>query len=257
MKIATFNANSVRARLEIILTWLAEHRPDILCIQETKAQDHDFPAAAFDDAGYNVVFKGEKSYNGVATVSLAKPTRVSFGLHDGEPPDETRFCYTQIGPVHVVNTYVPQGREITHEMYKYKLRWFERLKSYFDRHFTTRKKVLWTGDLNVAPEPEDVHDPKQYTDHVCFEKRVRKAFVDTRDWGFTDVFRKHHPEPEQFTFYDYRAIKGVKRKLGWRIDHMLATPSLARKSTDSYIDLKPRLKQKPSDHTFLIAEFDL
>jgi len=257
VKIATFNANSVRARLDIILAWLEENRPDVLCIQETKAQDPDFPADAFSDAGYNVVFKGEKSYNGVATASLTKPNTVRFGLDDGEPPDETRFCYTRIGPVHIVNTYVPQGRETTHEMYQYKLQWFRRLRSYFERNFTTRKKVLWTGDLNVAPEPEDIYDPKQYTNHVCFEKRVRKAFADTKDWGFVDVFRAHHPEPGHFTFFDYRSIRSVERRTGWRIDHMLATPSLARKSTDSYIDIKPRLKKKPSDHTFLVAEFDV
>lgn len=257
VKIATFNANSVRARLDIITAWLAEHRPDVLCIQETKVQDHEFPVDAFAAIGYRVTFRGEKSYNGVATASLAEPAQVNFGLDDGEQTDETRFVHVQVGPVHIINTYVPQGREITHEMYDYKLRWFERLRSYFDRHFTPRTKVVWTGDMNVAPEPVDVHDPKAYISHVCFEERVRKAFAHTRDWGFVDVFRKHHPEPEQYTFYDYRTIKAVKRKIGWRIDHILATPPLARKSTDSYIDLEPRLKPKPSDHTFLVAEFDV
>ncbi|MCK5850816.1 MAG: exodeoxyribonuclease III [Kiritimatiellae bacterium] len=257
MKITTFNANSIRARLDIVLNWIKENRPDILCIQETKAQDHDFPALPFIEAGYHVTFKGQKSYNGVATVSLKKPSAVSFGIDDGLQSDDARLLYTKIGPIHVVNTYVPQGREIQHPMYKYKLEWFQRLKGYFDRHFTTRMKVVWLGDLNVAAEAMDIHNAEKQTQHVCFHEDARKAFANTVEWGFTDVFRKHHPESGHYTFFDYRTIDVVKRNMGWRIDYILATPSMAKKSTDSFIDLKPRLLQKPSDHTFLTAEFNL
>jgi len=257
MKIATFNANSIRSRLDIILSWLDDHDPDALCIQETKAQDADFPALPFLEKGYEVTFKGEKSYNGVAVISRTRPDKVMFGFDDGEPPDATRLVYTKFGSVHIVNTYVPQGRDIEHEMYQYKLNWFRRLHSYFNKHFSPRMKVLWLGDLNVAPDPIDIHNSEVQAKHVCYHEDVREAFAETLSWGFIDVFRKHHPEPGQFTFFDYRTPNAAKRKMGWRIDHMLATRSLARKSTDSYIDLEPRLKQKPSDHTFLVAEFDV
>jgi exodeoxyribonuclease-3 len=257
MKIATFNVNSIRSRLDIILTWLKEHQPDVLCIQETKVQDKDFPGLAFVDAGYDVVFRGEKSYNGVALISRVKPQRVKFGLDDGKPPDETRLVSARIGPIHVVNTYVPQGRSIDHEMYKYKLQWFKRLKAWFDRHFTTRSKLVWVGDLNIAPTPADVHNPEDQADHVCFHKDVQKAFADTLSWGFVDVFRKHHPEPGQFSFFDYRTVNAAKRGMGWRVDHILATPALAKKCTNAFIDLEPRLQPKPSDHTPVVAEFDV
>ena len=255
MKIATFNANSIRARLPIVLDWLSEHHPDVLCVQETKVEDKDFPAIAFTEAGYHVVYRGEKSYNGVAIVSKAKPAHVRFGLDDDGPADETRLAYAKVGPLHVVNTYVPQGREIDHAMYGYKLQWLARLRSYFDRHFSARARVVWCGDMNVAPEPVDIYNSEAQANHVCFHVDVRKAYAETAGWGFVDVFRKHHPEPGQYTFFDYRTIGSVKRNRGWRVDHILATPALARTSTAAWIDLAPRLREKPSDHTFVAAEF--
>jgi exodeoxyribonuclease-3 len=256
MKIATFNANSLRARLDIVLGWLNEHQPDALCIQETKVPDPMFPLTEIEKAGYFAVFRGEKSYNGVAILSRVRPKNVAFGFDDGGPPDETRLVLAKIGPVNILNTYVPQGREIDHEMYRYKLKWFKRLRSWFDRHFKPDSVLLWTGDLNIAPGPDDVHDPGSHTDHVCCHEDVRKEFRAVVNWGFVDVFRKHHPEPGQFTFFDYRVRGAVERGMGWRVDHMLATRRLAAKSTDCRIDLKPRLAEKPSDHTFLVADFD-
>ena len=257
MKIATFNANSIRSRMDIILSWLHTHRPDALCIQETKVQDFEFPHQPIEDAGYHVAYRGEKSYNGVAILTSKKADEVRFGLDDGGPADETRLAHVRIGPVHIVNTYVPQGREIDHAMYAYKLQWFKRLRAYFDRHFKKDDLLLWTGDLNVAAEPMDVHNPEERENHVCYHQAVREAFADCRSWGFVDVYRKHHPEPGQYTFFDYRTINAVKRGLGWRIDYLFATPPLAEKSRDAFIDLDPRLGAKPSDHTFLAANFDV
>jgi exodeoxyribonuclease III len=256
MKIATFNANSIRSRMDVILRWLAEHKPDALCIQETKVQDAEFPRQPIEGAGYHVVFKGEKAYNGVALISRTAPSEVSFGLDD-MPRDEPRLLHAKIGPVHIVNTYVPQGREIDHEMYKYKLEWFARLRRYFDQHFKTTDKVIWVGDLNVAAEPIDVHSPELYGNHVCFHAAAREAFAQCRSWGFVDVFRKHHPEPAQFTFFDYRTPNAVQRGIGWRLDYLLASPALAKTSADAAIDVLPRLENKPSDHTFVSATFDL
>ena len=257
MRIATFNANSIRSRLEVVLRWLDEHRPDILCVQETKAQDADFPESAFTEKGFHVAYRGEKAYNGVAVISLARPSKVRFGLDDGKPPDEARLVWAAFGSLHVVNTYVPQGRDIEHEMYQYKLEWLARLRGFFERHFSPRKKVVWLGDMNVAPEAMDIHNAEEQNQHVCFHVDVRQAFAETCGWGFTDVFRKHHPEPGQYTFYDYRTPNAAKRGMGWRIDHIMATPPLARRSTDASIDLEPRLGDRPSDHTFLAADFDL
>jgi exodeoxyribonuclease III len=257
MKIATFNANSIRSRIDAVTAWLAAHAPDVLCIQETKTADETFPREALEATGYHVVFKGEKAYNGVALISKAPPADVSFGIDDGGRADETRLVAATIGGVRIVNTYVPQGREIDHAMYKYKLEWFARLRAYFARHYTTKTKLVWLGDLNVAPEAMDIHNAEQQENHVCYHIDVRKAFADAVAWGFVDVFRKHHPEPQQYTFFDYRTPNAAKRKMGWRIDHILATPTLAAKSKDAFIDLAPRLQAKPSDHTFLAAEFDV
>jgi len=255
--VATFNANSVRSRLEIILAWLNTSGTDVLCIQETKVCDKDFPASDLAAAGFNVVYRGEKSYNGVAIISRAKPSCVRFGLDDGNRPDETRLAYARFGPIHVVNTYVPQGRAIEHPIYRYKIQWLKRLRAYFERHFTKRMKLVWMGDMNVAPQAIDIYNAEQQQNHVCYHTSVRRAFAETAKWGFVDVFRKHHPEGGQYTFFDYRVKDSVARKMGWRVDHVLATPVLARRSVKSFIDLEPRMKCKPSDHTFLVADFDL
>ncbi len=257
MKVATFNANSIRARMPILLDWLAKHQPDVLCVQETKVPDDSFPAGDFEQAGYQVVFKGEKSYNGVAIISSGELKDVSYGLDDGGPRDETRLVRGTYEGVHIVNTYVPQGRDVKLPVYKYKLEWFSRLAKFFQKHYASKEKVLWCGDLNVAPTDIDVHDPKRLLGHVCFNPEVQAAFQSVVEWGFVDVFRKHHPESGQYTFFDYRSRNAVKEGKGWRVDHILATRPLANRSTDALIDLDPRRLPKSSDHTFLAAEFDV
>ncbi len=257
MKIATFNVNSIRARMPILLDWLAASAPDVLCVQETKVVDEEFPVADIEGAGYDVAFRGQKSYNGVAILSRGRVKDVSFGLDDGGEPDEPRLIRATYNGVHIVNTYVPQGRDAKLPVYEYKLEWFARLAALFAGHYTTRQKVLWCGDLNVAPTEIDVHDPKRLMGHVCFNPEVQAAFRSVVEWGFVDVFRKHHPEPGQYTFYDYRAPSALKGNKGWRIDHILVTQPLAAKSVDCTIDLAPRKQTRPSDHAPLIAEFDL
>jgi len=257
MKIATFNVNSIRSRLATVSDWLAQNKPDVLCLQETKVPDRDFPVADITATGYHVIFRGEKSYNGVAILSKARPTDVRFGLDDGQPPDETRLVAGRFGSVQVVNTYVPQGRAIEHVMYQYKLKWFDRLRKWFDLHFTPKTQLVWVGDLNVAPAAKDIHNADQQANHVCYHQSVREAFERTKAWGFVDVFRKYHPEGGQYTFFDYRTANAVKRNMGWRVDHIMATPPLAAKSRDCRIDLAPRLKPQASDHTVLLAEFEV
>jgi len=235
--------------------WLSRERPDVLCIQETKVQDQDFPRGAFTDVGYNVVFRGQKAYSGVAIASLEEPESVSFGL-DSEPKDEPRLITAKVRGITIVNTYVPQGRSVDSEMFPYKLEWFSRLGDYFERNFSRNDPLIWCGDLNVAPLEIDVHDPKRLAKHVDFHPQVREALARVTRWGFVDVFRRHHPdEPGQYTFWDYR-VKGVlERNLGWRVDHIYATQPIAERSVNAWIDREARAAEKPSDHTFLVAEF--
>lgn len=255
-KIATYNVNSVRMRIGIVTEWLAQHSPDVLCLQETKVEDRLFPEAEFRAAGYHAVFRGEKSYNGVALISKTAPANVTYGL-GGTSPDESRLIAADVGEVYVVNTYVPQGRDRESEHFTYKLEWFARLRARLAKIVGSKKPVVWCGDLNVAPEDRDVHDPKRLRGHVCFCEPVTEAFSAVTGLGFVDVFRMHNPEDGKYTFFDYRVKDSVGRNLGWRIDHILATEGLAKKCRSSYVDLDPRKKDKPSDHTVLVAEFGL
>ncbi len=256
--IATYNVNSIRSRLHIVIPWLKANRPDVFCMQETKVDDKNFPTHEFEEAGYHVVFKGGKGYSGVAVASLEKPEAVHFGLDDGGTPDDDRLIQGVFSGIPVLNTYVPQGRELASEHFAYKLKWFERLTALLKKSYSSAKPLIWCGDLNVAPEAIDVHNPKRLVGHVCFAPAVREAFDIVKSWGLLDLFRKFHPEEaNQYTFFDYRVPKSVERGLGWRVDHILATKSLAGKSTDCRIDMKPRLAEKPSDHTVVVAEFKL
>ena len=256
-KVATFNVNSVRSRMPILLDWLREHEPDALCLQETKVEDKDFPAGEFEAAGFHVAFRGQKRWNGVAIVSRAPLEQVAFGFEGGPAEEGPRMIRGVLSGVAIVNTYIPQGRSEEDEQFRYKIGWFERLREHFEALYRPEDLVLWCGDLNHAPEPIDVYDPKRLLGHVCFHPEVDRVYRKVLEWGLVDVFRMHRPEPKQYSFYDYRLPNSVKRGLGWRIDHILATRPLADKSTAAYIDLAPRLKPKPSDHTPVVAEFRL
>lgn len=256
LKAATYNANSIRARLKLLLDWLAREKPDVLCIQETKVQDVDFPQKPIRDAGYHVAFAGQKAHAGVAILSQKELCEVDAGFDDGGEPDAPRLIRGMIGNVTVVNTYVPQGRSPDSEHFAYKLAWFERLRAFFARHYTPDDPLLWMGDFNVATEPIDVYDPDRLEGHVDYHPEARAALEHVRAWGFVDVFRLHHPgETGQYTYYDYRARNPIERGIGWRVDHIWATEGLARQSTAAWIDVDARRAERPSDHTFLVAEF--
>jgi exodeoxyribonuclease-3 len=257
MKIATYNVNSIRKRMDTVLAWLATHQPDALCVQETKVQDSEFPLEALAASGYHISFKGMKGYNGVAVFSRVKPESVSFGLDNGGEPDEFRLAHVVIDGIPIINTYIPQGFEIDSPKYAYKLEWFKRLKQYFATHLDPAKPAIWCGDMNVAPEPMDVHSPEKHLDHVCFHEDVKKAYRDTVSWGFIDVFRKLYPDRQQYTFWDYRAPNALASNRGWRIDHIMATKPLADCVVASDVDVEPRRGANASDHTFLWAEFRL
>jgi exodeoxyribonuclease-3 len=258
LKVATYNANSIRARMELILDWLDREQPDILGVQETKVQDEDFPVEPIHKAGYHVVYRGQKAYAGVAIISSSEPEDVAYGFDDGGEPDGERLIRVRIAGIHVVNTYVPQGRSVDSEHFEYKLEWFGRLRALFDEHYAPDEPLIWMGDFNVAPEPIDIYDPQLKANHVDFHPDAREALDAVKAWGFIDVFRQHHPDEEdQYTYYDYRAKDPIERGIGWRVDHVWATEPLAERSTDSWIDVDARRAERPSDHTLLVAEFDI
>jgi exodeoxyribonuclease-3 len=254
--VATWNVNSIRARLHALLPWLEKVGPDVVCLQETKVQDPDFPLAPIEEAGYRVVFRGEKAYNGVAILSKAPIENVTCGFADDSPADDARLIIGEAQGITIINTYVPQGRGLDHPMYAYKLAWFKRLRTLLEGRFSPDQPLLWVGDLNVAPTPIDVWDPKRLLGHVCFNPQVTEALEMARSWGFVDVFRKHCPDPGQYTYYDYRTKDGVSEGKGWRIDHVLASRPLAESSVESWIDLAPRTSERPSDHAPMLARFE-
>lgn len=258
IRIASFNANSIRSRLGIILDWMGRSECDVLCVQETKCTDKDFPIAAIKEAGYHAVFTGQKSYNGVAIISREEAVGVKIGLNGDETGEEARVIRGTFGGVTVVNTYVPQGTSVDSPRFQFKLDWIRGMRDYFHRDFTPDSPVVWVGDFNVATEPLDVCDPEGLYGCVCYHPDEHKALQHVKEWGFTDLFRKHHAgESNLYSFWDYRVPNAFKRRLGWRIDHIWATASLAAKSVDCWIDTEPRLLEKPSDHTFVVADIEM
>lgn len=264
VNIGTFNVNSVKSRLPILESFLrGEGAPDILCLQETKCPDPNFPVDFFENLGFSVVFRGMKSYNGVAIISKKTPDAYSFGLGDGEARgyleecEESRVICARFGDLHILNTYVPQGKEIDNPDYAYKLRFLERVKNLLGRKFKPDGKVLWLGDLNVAPTDIDVTNPKNKKNHVCFHKDVKEMFENVKSWGLTDIFRKYHPEAGEFSFWDYRVPNAFDRNIGWRIDHILGTETLAGESRDSWVVRGLRAMERPSDHTAVMASFSI
>ena len=258
MKIATFNVNSIRIRLPIVLQWLEQHQPDVLCLQETKVQDDQFPILAFANTGYHVAYRGMKSYNGVAVLSRKTPESVYYGFDDAAPePDDVRLMRVMIDGIPIINTYVPNGFKIDSPKYTYKLGWYTRLRLYFEKHLSPDRPAVWCGDMNVAPDPIDVHSPEKHLKHVCFHEDARRAYKETLAWGFMDVFRKLYPDRQQFTFWDYLRPSSLEKNKGWRIDHILATASMAEQCIKVEVDIEPRRAASPSDHTFLWAEFSV
>ncbi len=254
-RIATFNVNSIRTRLPVVLDWLRRYSPDILCLQETKTPDENFPLEAVRRAGYRALFCGRKGGNGVALLSRSPAETIATDFDDGEPPDPARFLAARIDGLLVVNVYVPQGRGIDHPMFAVKLAWLRRLRCWLEKHADPAQPVLLAGDMNVAPQAMDVHHPERHLGHVCFHPDVREAFDVVVKWGFADLYRLRHPEPGGYSFFDYRTRDAIERGLGWRVDHILATVPLAERCRDCWIDIEPRRAPRPSDHAVVVADF--
>lgn len=256
MRIATFNAASVRARLPILLEWLATEEPDVLAIQETKVEDSKFPFQEFQDLGYQVEVNGQKAWNGVAMLTKMPAIDVRRGFLDDLFPNDARILTCKIGEVSIINTYVPHGNTVGSEKWDYKMRWLERFRKFLDQNFLPTDKLIWLGDINVAPTPLDVYDSKKTLGGVGHHPDEFSRLETILEFGLVDVFRLFDTGGGQFTFWDFTVPNGFKRNIGWRIDHIYATPVVADLAIRCWIDKEPRSMQRPSDHTFVIAEFN-
>ena len=256
LTLATFNVNGIRARKDLLLDWLKSAGPDVACLQETKAQEKDFPAQDFADLGYHIAYRGQKSFNGVAMLSKAPLESIVTDLPGDTEEAQARVVAARVAGITLINTYVPQGQEVGTPAFEYKLDFLGRVRDWLASEFSPDDPVIWTGDLNVAPTDQDVHDPKRMEGKVTCHPAERKLLAEARDWGLTDLFRLHHPEDKQYTFWDYRLPASFKRNLGWRIDFILATKPLAEVCQECWVDTEPRGRAKPSDHTPVLARFD-
>ena len=255
MKIATWNVNSIIARLPHVTRWLAAAQPDVLCIQETKCADEKFPLLELQATGYECIHYGQPSYNGVAILSRSSVANVQRGFPGDEVASQRRVLAADVAGVRVINVYIPNGQMVGSEKYQFKLEWLKRLREFFDQGYDTSSQVLICGDFNVAPEDRDVHDPRLWQNRVLCSEPERAALQRVRDWGFTDTFRLHNEEAGHYSWWDYRA-GAFRRNLGLRIDHVWASAPLTKRSRATWIDKEPRAWERPSDHAPVVAEFD-
>ena len=257
MKIATFNANSVRVRLPIIIEWLCEHQPDVLALQETKVEDSKFPVSDFEDIGYTVAINGQKGTNGVAIATKQPLRNLKAGFGDPFFPEDARILVGELDGVAIVNTYVPNGTAVGTDKFEYKLSWLARFKQMLAERYRPTDPVIWLGDINIAPTPDDVYNSPRFLGSVGHHPLEFKALDAIKEFGLVDCFRKFTQGPGHYTYWDFVIITSVAKNFGWRIDHIYATEALAGKCTGCEIDKGPRLMDKPSDHTPVWAEFQL
>lgn len=255
MRLATWNVNSVRARLPRLLPWLEQERPDVVCLQELKCQDHEFPREPIEALGYTIATHGQKTYNGVAILSLRGLADVKKGM-DGDPEgNDRRVISARIGDLTVVDVYVVNGQEVGSDKYRYKLEWMTRLHDHL-REFEVSRPLVVLGDFNVTFDDRDVYDPEEWREAILCSTPEREALARICGLGLVDSFRRFHEEGGHYTWWDFRT-KGFQRKQGLRIDHLLMSKSALDRCTDVKIDLKAREGEKPSDHAPVLATLDL
>lgn len=247
MLLATWNVNSLKARLERVTAWLGEVQPDVLCIQETKMKDAAFPALDFVAMGYESVHFGQGQWNGVAILSKVGIANVTNNFKVGDPDPDARIITAECGGCLVSSVYVPNGRALDHEHYQYKLRWMKQLREHIAALAKPGDDVVVAGDFNIAPADDDVWDPQALVGSTHVSEPERAVLEDLLKWGLHDVFREQHPEPNLYSWWDYRN-GSFHRGWGMRIDLVLASASVAKKSTWSGIDRNARKGDQPSDH---------
>jgi len=248
MRIATYNVNGITARLPVLLRWLSETAPDVVCLQELKAPQEKFPLDAINNAGYSAIWQGQKSWNGVAILSkVGEPAERQRGLPQNEDDDQSRYLEAEIKDVVVGGLYLPNGNPAPGPKFDYKLRWMERFKDHAATLFQEKKPVILTGDYNVIPTGNDVYKPERWVDDALFRPESREAFQHLLAQGWTDAIRKLYPEETIYTFWDYfRNAYG--RNAGLRIDHFLLNAAADKKLVAGGVDSHVRGWEKTSDH---------
>jgi exodeoxyribonuclease-3 len=254
MKLATWNVNSLKVRLPHVLQWLTENPVDVLCLQETKLTDDKFPMAEITAAGYQVVFTGQKTYNGVAILSKHSMADVVKNIPSFED-EQQRVIAATVNGVRVICVYIPNGQAVDSDKFLYKLKWLEGLRDWLSRECASYPKLALLGDYNIAPEDRDVHDPAAWQGHVHVSEPERSAFRRLLDLGLKDAFRLFEQPEKLYSWWDYRQM-AFRRNMGLRIDHILLTEPLAAKCTACIIDKAPRKLEQPSDHTPVVATIE-
>jgi exodeoxyribonuclease-3 len=253
LKIASWNVNSLNVRLPHVAAWVNVAQPDVLALQETKLTDDRFPAQELQDEGFYAVFSGQKTYNGVAILSREKavdPVTDIPGLDD----PQRRILAATVGDLRIINLYVVNGSEVGSEKFEYKLHWLDRVTAWLATETRSFQNVIVLGDFNIAPDDRDVHDPAGWHEKILCSTQEREALVQMLDLGFQDSFRLFEQEERTWSWWDYR-MNAFRRKMGLRIDLILASKAMAERCTASYVDIEPRRQERPSDHAPVIAEF--
>ena len=254
MKLATWNVNSLKVRLPHLLDWLVVNPVDVVCLQELKQQDADFPQADLQAAGYFSAFSGQKTYNGVAILSRTPLSEVQFGIPDFVD-EQKRVIAATINGIRVVCVYIPNGQSLDSDKYQYKLKWLAALHSWLALELKQYPKLVLLGDFNIAPEDRDLYDPVGWAGNVLVSEPERSAFNGLVQLGLRDSFRLFEQAEKSYSWWDYRMM-AFRRNLGLRIDHILISEPLATKCTSCVIDKTPRKLERPSDHTPVIAEIE-
>ena len=255
LKLASWNVNSLTVRLDQVLAWLESSQVDILALQETKMTDDKFPVEAFRQAGYHVVFSGQKTYNGVALISRHAIEHAVTDVPDFIDP-QRRILAATIAGIRVINLYVPNGAAVDSDKYQYKLSWLEHVTGFIQQQLADFPQVAVVGDFNIAPDDRDVHDPIEWEGCVLVSPLEREAFASVLALGLHDSFRNIAQEPELFSWWDYRAA-GFRRNRGLRIDLVLLSDALNTQCLASSIDVEPRRSERPSDHAPVLVTLDV
>lgn len=255
MKIATFNVNGIRARIDPVCRWLEKTEPDVLCMQETKVVDEDFPTEELSRMGYALAMAGQPSYNGVAIASRHPIADVRIGLHDDTGEADKRAIAATIAGVRVVNVYVPNGKDVTLPSFREKLRFFERLRLTLDTSARPEDPLVLCGDFNVARDERDLYDPERFRGRLHFHPDERAALEHLLGFGLKDAYRSLHAEGGRYSWWDYRG-GDLKKNRGLRIDYLFVTSPVESRLRRAEIDETPRREAGPSDHTPVLIEFD-
>ncbi|MFN7096662.1 MAG: exodeoxyribonuclease III [Gammaproteobacteria bacterium] len=252
MKIATWNVNSLKVRLPQVLSWLQQHQPDVLALQETKLSDNNFPVQEIEAAGYYVTFSGQPTYNGVAILAKYPLQDVSMQL-PGFDDEQRRVITATIDGIRVINVYIPNGATLDSDKYVYKLNWLDQLHHFVKTELAQHEKLVILGDFNIAPTDADVHDPIAWAGQVLVSEPEREHFRILLNLGLKDSFRLFDQPPKTYSWWDYRML-AFRRNHGLRIDHILVSETLARQCTLCTIDKEARKHERPSDHAPVFVE---